>query len=156
MIEGIWLQATGESVQKTIAAMAGVPVEIKEKKEVCSLDPLDGTISSLLDFDGTEVSGRMLLSFPPSSFKMIVEKILQEEIVIEKNYSFASEMLNMIYGGVKTTMNKSSYGLGLARPSLVLEKSQLPAVRGYATALIPCFIEEGKGFFIVLMLKEKA
>lgn len=154
MSEKLWLEAVAEATKKTIGAIAGLPIEVKSKKDISSLDPLEGTVSSLLVFEGKKMKGQVLLSFPPATFKMIVERIMQEEIVVEKNYSFANEMLNMIYGGIKTSMNKHSFELGLARPSLVLEKVQLPEIADQVAWLVPFFIEEGKGFFIVLLLKE--
>lgn len=140
-----WIAVIQESTIHNIKSISELPLVAGTHRVVKSLEPLEGTVSACLDFE----MGKLLLSFPRASFQMVVEGVLKEPIVVDENLSFATELLNMIYGKVKTAANGKGLALGLSRPYLI--DKDFPSTAGKDVDLFPFSIEQGKGLFVVLI-----
>lgn len=104
-------------------------------------------------------TGSISLGFPESTFTTIASRVLGEEIkeITEENRDFGSEMLNIIFGVMKTTFS-AERGIVIqpAIPQVIQGKKLKISLRDDSSPLLIPFKSEVGPFFTTIALSAAA
>ncbi|MGZ3770806.1 MAG: chemotaxis protein CheX [Bdellovibrio sp.] len=138
-------------VNQTFSQMLGVkpqampPVEMSECR-------LEGDVSGLISVVGQDVNGVLLLTFPKETIFALLEKIYRKKIdsLNPSVKSGVGELTNVVFGVLKTSLNKQGFGIKMAIPSVILGDQHTVISVGEGPHLMMPF-KTDKGNFSVMI-----
>jgi len=142
--------------QETIRAMTGLTPEPGAYQVSTGFD-VKGDISGIINVVQERIDGTLVVSFPKETIFYVLEKLFKKPFnEIDKPVKEAvGEFTNMIYGVIKTNLNRTGFDFKMALPTVVLGASHIvSAVKSEQTMLVP-FTIEGKQFSIMLTIVKK-
>lgn len=88
-------------------------------------DQFVGDVSGIIGIVSDTFTGSVVISFPETTFLKIISQMLGEEITkVDKDVSDgAGEIVNIIFGQAKISLNSLGYGIKTAIPSVVTGKN---------------------------------
>ena len=120
-IYNLVLSEVALSVNETLRTMFGI--ETKALENVIESECFtEGDISGLMSIVGDKFGGAIIISFPKQTIFKILEKVYFMEFneVNESVISGVGELANIIYGLVKTSINKQGDNLQMSLPNVIL------------------------------------
>lgn len=117
-------------------------------------DHFVGDISGIIGIVSDTFTGSVVISFPEKSFLNIISQMLGEEIkVIDKDVcDGAGEIINIIFGQAKISLNELGYGIKTAIPSVVTGKDHTLSAQTKGPVMVIPFESNMGPFFIEIGL----
>ncbi len=105
-----------------------------------------GDVSSVMQLEGSRVTGQLAVSFQNGSLLQTASKMLMEEFckIDDIVLDVAGEITNMITGGAKATLMENGFDFGMARPETYQERDYSGVTLvGAPRIIIPYQIDDG-------------
>lgn len=154
---GAWIAKEIErGAQETFGNMIGVkPVAGPYKLErECQVQ---GDISGIINVVQENISGTMIVSYPHETIFYILEKMFRTPITKVDNTvrEGVGELTNIIYGVIKTNLNRTGYHFQMAIPTVVLGVQHVVTnFQSDSTMVVP-FTIDNKPFYIMLTIHKQ-
>jgi len=137
----VFRQAFIDGVTHTLQTMGGAVVKY-ERPMVRVLMPTNGEacIAGTIEVNEKNSTCHVSVCFPESTFRCLMSKILSEELdgPTSAYYDGASEMINIIFGHAKRTLNSAGHSIELALPRIIIGQSyRIPNIDDATTTIIP-------------------
>ncbi|HTL12628.1 MAG TPA: chemotaxis protein CheX [Bdellovibrionota bacterium] len=153
-----FLNTTLEAVAKTIE----VTLSVKVKAGKPSISTVKGMpevdIGSVVGLIGTAFSGTLIMAYPQQTYLKIMSKMLGETFtsVSPAIRDGAAEILNMVLGQAKMSLNEKGYGIKQAIPTVVQGKDiSIFSASNQPSVIVPFECELGM-FFVELATTRQA
>lgn len=142
-------------VDQTLTQMLGIKPQALPPQEMTECR-LEGDVSGLISVVGQDVNGVLLLTFPKDTICAFLEKIYRKKIEAQSPSvkSGVGELTNVVFGVLKTNLNKQGYGLKMAIPSVILGDQHTVISIGEGPHLMLPFATDKGNFSVMLGLGE--
>jgi CheY-specific phosphatase CheX len=148
-----FIDTTRETL-KTVCEMETTILKpfLKGKEKV---EPAD--IAGVIGVNSTPFTGTIALCFPEKTFLPVISNMLREECreINADVEDGASELLNIIFGRTKLTLNKNGYDLEKAIPSVVRGEALKKLISKKSRALILPVLAEELPFYFEVEFQQK-
>ena len=113
-----------------------------------------GDVSGIVGLTQDRVEGALIVSFPKETIFQILGKMYKKQFIeIDKSVKAGvGELTNIIFGVVKTNLNKNGYGFKMAIPSVIIGEQHTVAITNPGTTLVIPFQTESGTFCVLLTL----
>jgi chemotaxis protein CheX len=113
-----------------------------------------GDISGIIGLYQDHVEGALIVSFPLQTIFAILGKMYKREFTeVDKSVrSGVGELTNIIYGVMKTNLNKSGHGFKMAIPNVIIGSQHAIAATNPGTTLVVPFETDSGSFTVLLTL----
>lgn len=113
-----------------------------------------GDVSGIVGLTQDRVEGALIVSFPKETIFQILGKMYKKQFVdIDKSVKAGvGELTNIIFGVVKTNLNKSGYKFKMAIPNVIVGDQHTIAMTNPGTTLVIPFQTESGSFTVLLTL----
>lgn len=117
-------------------------------------DNFVGDISGVIGIVSETFTGSVVISFPEKSFLNIISQMLGEEIkkIDQDVCDGAGEILNIIFGQAKLSLNELGYGIKTAIPSVVIGKDHSLSSQTKGPVVVVPFESNMGSFYIEIGL----
>lgn len=115
---------------------------------------VNGDVSGVVGLTQDRVEGALIVSFPQQTIFNILGKMYKKEFVeVDKSVrAGVGELTNIVFGVVKTNLNKSGFGFKMAIPNVVVGDQHTVAITNPGTTLVIPFQTESGPFTVLLTL----
>jgi chemotaxis protein CheX len=113
-----------------------------------------GDVSGIVGLTQDRVEGALIVSFPKDTIFNILSKMYKKQFTdIDKSVKAGvGEMTNIIFGVVKTNLNKSGYSFKMAIPNVIVGEQHTVAITNPGTTLVIPFDTDSGRFSVLLTL----
>ncbi len=113
-----------------------------------------GDVSGIVGLTQDRVEGALIVSFPQTTIFTILGKMYKKEFTeIDKSVKAGvGELTNIIFGVVKTNLNKNGFGFKMAIPNVIIGDQHTVAITNPGTTLVIPFQTESGTFSVSLTL----
>lgn len=114
----------------------------------------NGDVSGIVGLTQDRVEGALIVSFPKDTIFQILGKMYKKQFFeIDKSVKAGvGELTNIIFGVVKTNLNKNGYGFKMAIPNVIIGDQHTVAITNAGTTLVIPFKTESGNFSVLLTL----
>ncbi len=151
------LNEVASGVNETLRTMFGIESKALSNKVEAECFT-EGDVSGLMSIVGDKFGGAIILSFPKQTIFKILEKVYFMEFteVNESVISGVGELANIVYGLVKTSINKQGDNLQMSLPNVILGNQHIiVGVSNGPVVKIPFNTELGD-FAVLVYLSENS
>lgn len=149
------LGTTIEAVVSTMGATTGCEVRPGKPFTRSEAAPPSVEIGAVVGIVGQELNGSLLLGMPMKTFLGFMSRMFGTQFteMVPDIADGPAELLNMILGHVKTTLNSRGYGIKQAIPSILSGDNIRigPSAAAGSSVVVPCQTELG-AFHVELTL----
>ncbi len=113
-----------------------------------------GDVSGIVGLTQDRVEGALIVSFPQETIFHILGKMYKKEFTeIDKSVKAGvGELTNIIFGVVKTNLNKNGFGFKMAIPNVIIGAQHTSAITNPGMTLVIPFQTESGPFSVRLTL----
>jgi len=113
-----------------------------------------GDVSGIVGLTQERVEGALIVSFPKETIFNILSKMYHKQFTeIDKSVKAGvGELTNIIFGVVKTNLNKNGFGFKMAIPTVIIGDQHTVAITNPGTTLVIPFQTESGPFSVLLTL----
>lgn len=113
-----------------------------------------GDVSGIVGLTQDRVEGALIVSFPRETIFNILSKMYKKQFTeIDKSVKAGvGEMTNIIFGVVKTNLNKSGHSFKMAIPNVIVGDQHTVAITNPGSTLVIPFQTESGPFTVLLTL----
>jgi len=113
-----------------------------------------GDVSGIVGLTQDRVEGALIVSFPSDTIFAILSKMYRKQFTeIDKSVKAGvGELTNIIFGVVKTNLNKNGYGFKMAIPNVIIGDQHTVAITSPGSTLVIPFKTESGTFSVLLTL----
>jgi len=124
-------------------AVAGKPFTKLDQK-------YNGDVSGVIGLVSDSFSGSVVISFPEKTFLAIMSKMLGEkyEKLVPELTDGAAELLNIIFGQAKVSLNAKGYAIKTALPSVVIGSNHTVHTKTSGPTVVVPFDSEAGIFYV--------
>lgn len=117
-------------------------------------EELTGDVAGLVGLISNHFTGSLTLIFPEKTYLAVMSRMLEVEFlaISEDIADGAAEIMNMILGHAKTTLNEKGYGFQQAIPSVIRGTGIQIYTDAQPSILIP-YTSDAGDFYVELALK---
>lgn len=152
-ISAHWTFAIIDAVVETFTQMVGIRPQ-PGRAAFNSTAPVHSDISGIINLVQEESEGVLVVSFSKETIYHILAKIYGREFS-EMNSSVqqgVGEFTNIIYGGVKASLNKAGHNFKMALPSVVIgDQHKIINPKAGSTMSVP-FTVSGYSFHVTIQI----
>lgn len=140
-------------VHNTFASMFGVK-PTPEKHFLEKECHAKGDVSGIVGMTQDRVEGALIVSFPKETIFAILSKMYKKQFTeIDKSVKAGvGELTNIIFGVVKTNLNKNGFGFKMAIPNVIVGDQHTAAITNPGATLVIPFQTESGSFSVLLTL----
>lgn len=148
-----WTFAVIDAVVETFSNMIGVRPQ-PGRAIFNANQPIHGDISGIMNLVQEQHDGVLIVTFPKDTIFHILARIYGTQFTdINSSVQQAvGEFTNVIYGGVKTSVNKSGYKFKMALPSVVIGDQHKVVNPSTGTTMVVPFTINGYAFHITIQI----
>jgi CheY-specific phosphatase CheX len=141
-------------VHSTFTSMFGLrpTAEVHSVENQCSVT---GDISGIIGLSQGRIEGALIVSFPLHTIFAILGKMYKKEFTgIDKSVrAGVGELTNIIYGVMKTNLNKNGFEFRMALPNVIIgDQQHTAAANNQGATLVLPFQTEAGSFTVLLTL----
>lgn len=113
-----------------------------------------GHVSGIVGLTQQRVEGALIVCFPRATIFAILGKMYRKEFVeVDKSVKAGvGELTNIIFGVVKTNLNKSGFGFKMAIPNVIVGEQEAVAIANPGSTLVIPFQTASGPFSVSLMI----
>lgn len=113
-----------------------------------------GDVSGIVGLTQDRVEGALIVSFPKDTIFAILSKMYRKQFTeIDKSVKAGvGELTNIIFGVVKTNLNKNGFRFKMAIPNVIIGDQHTVAITNPGTTLVVPFQTESGSFSVLLTL----
>ena len=113
-----------------------------------------GDVSGIVGMTQDRVEGALIVSFPSATIFSILSKMYKKQFTeIDKSVKAGvGELTNIIFGVVKTNLNKSGFGFKMAIPNVIIGDQHTVAITNQGATLVIPFQTDSGSFHVLLTL----
>lgn len=140
-------------VHSTFANMFGLKPNPGQHffKEECKFT---GDVTGIVGMTQDRVEGALIVSFPQATIFKILGKMYRREFTeVDKSVrAGVGELTNIIFGVLKTNLNKSGHSLKMAIPNVIVGDQHMVALSNPGSTLVVPFETESGPFTVLVTL----
>lgn len=114
----------------------------------------NGDVSGIVGLTQERVEGALIVSFPKETIFLILGKMYKKQFLeIDKSVKAGvGELTNIIFGVVKTNLNKSGHSFKMAIPNVIIGPQHTVAIANSGSTLVIPFKTEVGSFSVLLTI----
>ena len=140
-------------VYSTFSSMFGLKPEAQPHK-IADECVAEGDVSGIVGLTQDRVEGALILSFPRQTIFAILGQMYKKQFTeIDKSVKAGvGEMTNIIFGVVKTNLNKNGFGFKMAIPNVIIGDTHTVTICSPGETLSIPFKTDAGSFTVLLTL----
>ena len=144
-------------VNSTFTSMFGLKPQI-EKHAIESQCLSKGDVSGIVGLTQIRVEGALVVSFPRATIFTILGKMYRKEFTeVDKSVKAGvGELTNIIFGVIKTNLNKNGFGFKMAIPNVIVAEQQSVAIANPGVTMVVPFQTDSGPFSVMLTVYTQA